>query len=1057
MKQIRHTSLYLKDGRYEKIYHVELCHVSENEYVVNFRFGRLGGRLQDGTKTIFPVDLATAEKVYDKLVGEKLDKGFAHRDDLALGVAVEKKPASPKPDVPGDAILEWLGQACDGTYYGNWKLSRVIWRAGEKKLADAVPYLIDLAKRGGGMRNYCVAWALGRCAGEQSDRAENALDVLVGFHTDSSQSGPVRRIAAEGIVRLQKGEQKEEFVRHLTQGLPAELQKAVSENAYETIPEILNEYLFELKTASNDYLATLYMVSAEHPRIRQALAGILAEIALAPKYFKPVRQIFKAAEFREDAEIYGLLAHRFEKTAPFYIGNPYGHSFVGNEYVNTRKEKKKKEPAIAWSDRTRNYFRKRTVRMLKRMGKAGDTKYAEMAQGVLLPFTDDDAGSPYHRTEYIYDGNWRYVGTRITHYDAYSDYLAFNFILYGNSPRYEFRTGAKSWSCRSSWKPGDPVPETREESFPELWETAPSALLNLLDKSRCLRIHEFAVKAFRSVPDYVARAEVEHIIFMLERPYAVTNRLGLELAEKKYSRHDPDKSLVSALLRSSLEDARKTAKKWIAQDTRFFLQDTAFACGLIVSRHKDVRDWARSTVTSFYFMGPEAEALVARVISEIMALAPEEGADDLARDAGEILLLAFPDALSGIGMDILADLAGHSVAEVQLFAGKVLLRHRAKPEDIPEKLLSALLNAASESVRGIGVQVLGKWPDSALLEKRSILTSFCISEFESVRQAVKPIVGRLAAANREFAEESVRLLSSVLLFKESAEGVHKDLYSLFTEKLEESLSVIDRKTGWRMVRSKYPYANRLGLTLFEKFSGMYALTTREAVEIANHDMLGIRKFARNFYQINAARIKEEKKDALGILDSDWEDTRLFAFDYFRKNFHAEDWTPELLVSLCDSVREDVQAFGREMVTAFFEDDRGPDYLLKLSQHPSADLQLFASNYLERYASDDFEKLTRLEPYFTTVLSQVNRARVAKTRILAFLRKEALKNEAAARIAARILTRLSLTIAKTDKAACIETLLEICKRYPDIETPIEVRPVRVYSSRSAQDKNCRMVP
>lgn len=1042
MKQIRQTSLYMKDGRYEKIFHVELCLVSDNEYLVNFRFGRLGGRLQDGTKTIFPVDLPTAETVYDKLIGEKLGKGYIRREDLAQAKVPETHEPRPKSGKLEDDLLNRLALARDGKYTGNWKLSRVIWRAGELKLAEAFPCLIDLAGHGDDMQKYCVAWAIGRCAGENSPRRERAIAVLVEYHT-GAYSDAVRRIAAEGICRLQKSEHKEEFVRHLVGSLPAELGKAVSEDSYEAVRDKLNEYLFKLKTASNEYLATLYLISQERPNARRALVEALAGIPFKPNFFKPVRHIYKAAEFREDAEVCGLLSHRFEKTAPFYTETPYGRSYVGNRYVNTKKEKKKKDPEIAWSDRTRNHFRKRAVRMLKRTGRAGDPKYTEMAGGILLPFTDGDAGKPYYLSGHTYDSDWQYVGSWTTHYDAYSEYLAFNFILYGNSPRYELKPGAKSWSCRQSWEPGNPVPETREESFPELWDAAPSELLNLLDKSRCLPVHEFAVKAFGSLPDFENHAGVEHIIFMLERPYGITNRLGLELAEKKYSQHDPDKSLVSAMIRASLEEARNTAKKWIEQNPRFFVGDTEFACGLIVSRHKDVRDWTRSLVSGHHFAGSDAEALIARVVSDLMALAPEDGADDLARDAGEILLIGCPDALKEIGPDILSDMISHPLSEVRLFAGKVLLRRRA--EEIPEKLLSALLGASSEPVRAIGVQILGKWPDSKLLERRSILIGFCISEFESVRRAVKPIVGRLAAANSEFAEETVGLLYSAFLFKESAEGVHDDLFSLFTGELAGALAVIDRKTGWRMLRSKHPRANSLGLFLFEKCFDISELTIREAVEMANHEMLGIRKFARDHYQNNVGTIKEEKKDALGILDSDWDDTRLFAFDFFRNRFESGDWTPELLVGLCDSVREDVRAFGREMITAFFEEARGSEYLLKLSQHPSADLQLFASNWLERYASDDIDKITQLEPYFTTVLSQVNRARVAKTRVLAFLGKEALKNENAARVAVRILTRMSLTIAKGDKAACIETLLEIYKRYPDIETPIEVRPVRVYTS------------
>jgi len=77
-------------------------------------------------------------------------------------------------------------------------------------------------------------------------------------------------------------------------------------------------------------------------------------------------------------------------------------------------------------------------------------------------------------------------------------------------------------------------------------------------------------------------------------------------------------------------------------------------------------------------------------------------------------------------------------------------------------------------------------------------------------------------------------------------------------------------------------------------------------------------------------------------------------------------------------------------------------LLQLSQHPSGDLQNFATNYLDHFAADKPKNIEQLAPYFTTVLAGVNKAGVAKKRIFSFLHQEGLKDEKSAAIIASVI-------------------------------------------------------
>jgi hypothetical protein len=106
------------------------------------------------------------------------------------------------------------------------------------------------------------------------------------------------------------------------------------------------------------------------------------------------------------------------------------------------------------------------------------------------------------------------------------------------------------------------------------------------------------------------------------------------------------------------------------------------------------------------------------------------------------------------------------------------------------------------------------------------------------------------------------------------------------------------------------------------------------------------------------------------------------------------------------------------------------------------VQLFATNYLERFASGKPALVEQLAPYFIRVLSQVNRGRVARQRVLGFLQREGRGTEASGRVAMEVLHRMSATIAIEHRAAALEAMLAIAKAQPSLPVPFQVRPVEV---------------
>ncbi len=68
-------SLYFKQGSSDKEYHASL-QPAGSDFIVIFAYGRRGGTLSTGTKTASPVDYTTARKIFDRLVAEKMAKGY---------------------------------------------------------------------------------------------------------------------------------------------------------------------------------------------------------------------------------------------------------------------------------------------------------------------------------------------------------------------------------------------------------------------------------------------------------------------------------------------------------------------------------------------------------------------------------------------------------------------------------------------------------------------------------------------------------------------------------------------------------------------------------------------------------------------------------------------------------------------------------------------------------------------------------------------------------------------------------------------------------------------
>ena len=1046
MKLVCQTKLQFKQGNSDKIYEVDLCE-SGDQYFVNFRYGKRGAELKEGTKTSAPVGLAEAQKIFQKLVDEKTRKGYHVVGAASVGAA-EKPQAGAPSAFDEEARRNWiLDRLKSAKAQSDPRIERIIWRAGELKIREAAPFIAKLVGTGKELRDYCCGWSLGFCGDRETFPA---LEKLTAHRAEF-----VRRIAHEALLKLADETLRAEFIEKNFAAFPAGLRDFFRTGTAEDFEAALRAEMNNQKTGALMILSRVYQ--AETEVTRPALLNLLREIPFKPRYFKPLRQIFKIAEYRRDAEVFGIIAKRFETEKHGFTQNPWGDwilvpkengefSPIMGVYDTVKSSELKKENSrIAYGNKTREYFRRRTWRTLRRMGEIGDADYVKMAAGALLAYTDADALEPRTSTlyDYYHTGRWSWQNPKITHlgWDKFSPYLLFNHILFENSPRYEYKTGSRGFRTTGDYKFGDPAPKAREEAFPKLWEAQPAGLLHLLAESECLPVHEFAVKALSDCREFTEKLDAAAILMLLERPYEVTNRLGFELAAARFDAAYPNVDLTVGVAVCNIAQARAEAFRWIDARRELFAKNDFAIVRLLTAKYGDARAFAARLLRLTNYSRAEAQHLIALLISALISM--DETEREIAADLGSAIFAAFGKELRTLNLSIVKDLLDHPLVEVQSLGGNILVNHETPAENLPNELLDALIGSPFAEIRGIGIKLFGQLPDDNLLRRETAVLSFLTHELADVAGAIRPTVARLSANYARFRENLVNAIFLELLRAEKADGIHARLLETLREIPDWTL-LSDFETAKLLIKAESAAANETGGLILQnridEWSGR--LTTGEIIDLTSHEILAIRRSSWLAAEKNAGKLRADASLLIRALDAKWQDSREFWREFFRTRLSDQELTPEVLIAICDSVRDETQKFGRDLLLHYFKAENGVEYLIRLSEHPSVQMQFFATGYLETYAAGSPERLERLAPYFVRVLSLVNRARASKNRVLRFLESEALKSEAAARIAAEILARQSATIAVGDRAAMIETMLRIRRAFPAVAMPIQIKPAEV---------------
>lgn len=105
----KHTALYFKEGSSDKAYQAHL-QSHNDEWIGTFAYGRRGTTLTTGTKTLNPVSLTDAQRIFEKLVWEKIAKGYTEGEAGTRSQNSESGDSGIRPQLLNAISLEELTQ-----------------------------------------------------------------------------------------------------------------------------------------------------------------------------------------------------------------------------------------------------------------------------------------------------------------------------------------------------------------------------------------------------------------------------------------------------------------------------------------------------------------------------------------------------------------------------------------------------------------------------------------------------------------------------------------------------------------------------------------------------------------------------------------------------------------------------------------------------------------------------------------------------------------------------------------------------------------------------------
>ena len=1005
MKLVKQKKLYFSEGKSDKVYEVDICE-NQDLFVVNFRYGRRNANLREGTKTVFPVSYEEALKVFNKLIESKEKKGYSENENTLKEIPTSVNTIREK------TILKYLKQAVAKTYTRNWKVSRIILRAGNLGIlssADLIAKFID---------------------SKDIFEQHNAIIVLASFKNDSYNNQILNvfktskfetiagRAACAFLLKFGSKSDKKDIKN--------EVSLLITEDSINSLPI----HFLSTDTDNASLLYYAYIYSFDDASLREKIKQLISKIPFKVNTFKSIRYIYRASQITNDIESFALLSKRIALNKPGYSSDYIYDS--NNNWIDVNKEKQKKSPSIAFSKKTKTYFNIATYKKIYDLSTQDVETYIQFATKILCSLNDKEDNAK-EETQYFYNYDWdtESYNNEKRCFPKYHNFPGLMYILYGASTR--FQQQKDKWFYVEE----ESNAVSREEVLSNIWNEKSNEVLQILAEGKSDVAINFSLPILEDNLSFLDTISSDLLAKLVGHYHPKVVDLISDFLEKKYAYLQPEEAILIGVLGSGNEKAVQLGLGWLDTYNYIYFKDSDFIVSLLLTNEVEVIAYLHK----LYEDRIPYDFKIA--IQKLEPLFKENNpfTDEFLVAVNNLIGNSqFGKLLNETPASKISELSNSHQVPNKIFAINLAKYNTTPAYELFKDSFEDYISSDEELLRKAGIEIVAHFPDDFLLENKHEIVGFCFSEYKEVREAIQPTIDRLVNLDAEFKQSLLAKLLQVLTEAESYEGLHENSYQLLTNYFKDSLTSISEDQIFDFILSKYEFAQNLGTPLFEQRIQLASLSMGQLIKLTNSDVFIIREKVQIYFNDNVSKVNYELEQALSIFNSEWQDVIDWSLVYFDEHILPENWTAELLLYVCDHIKKEVQAFGMKMITKYFSDEKGLFLLEKLQEHPTKEMQFFVTNYLKTYAKDNVKVILELEGYFRASLFNINTNRATKTRVYSFLEEEAIKNEAVAEMVIGIINSVLDTKILIDRSKNIDVLLAITEKYPKLNVPLLIKDV-----------------
>ncbi len=450
----------------------------------------------------------------------------------------------------------------------------------------------------------------------------------------------------------------------------------------------------------------------------------------------------------------------------------------------------------------------------------------------------------------------------------------------------------------------------------------------------------------------------------------------------------PTKEMICAMLSSPSTVIQQAVIDLASNNPNFFFRDSFFIEQLALAQPAIFHIFFRSNANKFKLDATTKKQLLLRLMTKMIATKWEEEAIVLRQNIQSYFMDSLPIVTLGQGMMLLK----HPLESGRLLGADILVAHKERVQLIPETVIYNLLKSSAVAMQEKGLAILAYRSVDTILKFIPDVIELIVSGHSQLRTGLQTIISQIADRAPLQAIVLMRYLLPFLLKEESHSGTHLFIVALLNGPLKSSLKHLSTETIYTLLESPNTIANTFGAGLLVQVD-LHQESLSDIIWLADHEQAKVRQYCFNYFTEQVDRIRQEKEEALRLLDARWVESRQFAFAFFAYHFNIEDWSAQLL----------------------------------------------ATDYLTTTVHDNPAEFNRIKPYLKNILTQFHKGHIVKESIFSFLEKEAIHNEV---IAQQILSFLKEIITRSqDKARCLQVVHQIHRVYPYLPGAEVFRKVR----------------